>query len=133
MELLKRGSRGQAVTELQEQLTRLGYRLAIDGIFGKETERNVKAFQTRAKIAIDGIVGDQTRRALAKALKVPVNNVIQSMRPISPTSPGTGALIFPTRPSTPTIKQSSSRWEYWLGFGILGAGALLYYLNQENK
>ena len=34
MELVKRGSRNDAVRQLQEKLNKLGYQLDTDGIFG---------------------------------------------------------------------------------------------------
>ena len=63
--LLRLGSRGQAVTELQNMLKREGlYRYQIDGIFGSRTEQAVRQFQQKNKLLIDGIVGPQTWAAL---------------------------------------------------------------------
>ena len=64
---LKRGSKGDAVRELQEILDRLGYDLGkcgIDSDFGRATEKAVKAFQQNAGIGVDGIVGAATWAAL---------------------------------------------------------------------
>lgn len=66
--LLGRGSRGEAVRDLQTMLSSLGYPLSADGIFGPATERAVKRFQRDHEIGIDGIVGPATRRAMAKAM-----------------------------------------------------------------
>lgn len=60
--LLKRGSRGAAVKELQ----RLLGGIAVDGIFGPKTEAAVKAYQRQYKLVIDGIVGPKTWAALLK-------------------------------------------------------------------
>ena len=57
--LLKRGSRGSAVRKVQWKLG-----IAVDGIFGKETERAVRLFQKKVGIAIDGIVGPETWRKM---------------------------------------------------------------------
>ena len=58
---LKKGSKGQAVKDLQEALKALGQPVgAIDGVFGKQTEDAVKAFQTLSGIEPDGIVGPVT-------------------------------------------------------------------------
>ena len=59
--VLRRGSTGEAVRELQQALKGLGYDPGpVDGQFGARTEDAVKAFQTAQGIAADGIVGDVT-------------------------------------------------------------------------
>jgi resuscitation-promoting factor RpfB len=57
--VLKRGDRGAAVRQVQ---TALG--IAVDGVFGAQTERAVKRFQKSKSIAVDGVVGPETREAL---------------------------------------------------------------------
>lgn len=52
---LKYGSRGEDVKELQKIL-----RLNADGIFGRQTEKAVKNFQTKNGLIADGIVGQKT-------------------------------------------------------------------------
>lgn len=66
---VRRGSRGDAVRGVQEEaFFRQGKEgppaLAIDGIFGPNTEGFVRGFQEAAEIAVDGIVGPVTWRAL---------------------------------------------------------------------
>jgi peptidoglycan hydrolase-like protein with peptidoglycan-binding domain len=59
--LLKRGSSGTAVRQLQEALKEAGHDPGpIDGEFGPSTEAAVRAFQQDKGIAVDGIVGDIT-------------------------------------------------------------------------
>ena len=59
--LLKKGSSGLAVKQLQQALSDLGYHPgAADGQFGSKTEAAVKAFQGDHDIVVDGIVGDIT-------------------------------------------------------------------------
>lgn len=58
------GQRGAAVIELQNYLNRDGYRVAIDGIFGKDTLQAVLTYQKRNGLVVDGIVGDQTLNTL---------------------------------------------------------------------
>lgn len=59
--VLRRGSRGTAVEELQNRLTALGFNSRpADGIFGSQTEEAVKSFQRSRGIAADGIVGTLT-------------------------------------------------------------------------
>ena len=68
MGLLRRGSRGAEVEQLQADLVALGYDPGpVDGIFGGGTESAVKAFQSARGLSVDGLVGDQTRAALAEA------------------------------------------------------------------
>ncbi len=58
--LLKVGSSGRAVKELQQELNKEGYVLAVDGIFGPKTKAAVIKFQSSQIIAVDGIVGPVT-------------------------------------------------------------------------
>jgi peptidoglycan hydrolase-like protein with peptidoglycan-binding domain len=58
---LKKGSKGQAVKDLQEALKALGLAPGpVDGVFGKKTEDAVKAFQTSKGLEVDGVVGPVT-------------------------------------------------------------------------
>ena len=68
--IIKRGQTNDKVKGIQEQLKQLTlYAGAIDGMFGPNTERAVKAFQTSRSLLVDGIVGPQTNAALLKATK----------------------------------------------------------------
>ena len=70
--LLKRGSKGAAVRELQAMLIAAGHPLpkfGVDGDFGGETDTAVRALQTRLGLVIDGKVGKQTRTALKQLLE----------------------------------------------------------------
>ena len=64
---LRKGSRGDAVKEMQGKLLLLGYDLGscgADGIFGKKTLAAVKAFQRDSNLKTDGICGRLTWSAL---------------------------------------------------------------------
>ena len=68
--LLKKGSSGHQVVELQEGLEALGYELgACDGAFGKATEKAVKDFQNDQGLGADGIAGRMTMEAANKLLE----------------------------------------------------------------
>jgi putative chitinase len=68
--VLRRGSKGDAVGELQRMLQKLGFMLAVDDDFGAGTEVAVAAFQKLQRLdPVDGIVGDDTWTALDLALK----------------------------------------------------------------
>ncbi|WP_176731793.1 L,D-transpeptidase family protein [Micromonospora rhizosphaerae] len=65
--VLRQGSRGTAVTNLQRRLAALHYDVGpIDGIFGPSTYHGVVAFQKVNNLTRDGIVGPQTWGALAR-------------------------------------------------------------------
>ncbi len=66
--LLRQGSRGEAVSELQRKLAALGYDIQADGIFGPLTEAAVLAFQASHGLDADGIAGPGTSAALQRAL-----------------------------------------------------------------
>ena len=64
---LRRGSRGQEVKKLQEALNSNlspNPNLVADGIFGRNTDAAVRAYQRQVGIKIDGIAGSQTKSAL---------------------------------------------------------------------
>lgn len=63
---IRRGDRGEIVTQCQRLLAKDGSDLAIDGIFGPGTQSAVRAFQNRHGLTVDGIVGPQTWGALLK-------------------------------------------------------------------
>ena len=63
--ILKRGSAGQDVSTLQDELKRLGfYTGASDGVYGAQTENAVKLFQAEHHLNPDGVVGPITRAAM---------------------------------------------------------------------
>lgn len=66
--VLRSGSRGAWVLDLQDQLAGLGYTLGRkDAEFGPRTLAAVVAFQTENGLTADGIVGDRTWSALEVA------------------------------------------------------------------
>lgn len=65
--VLRKGSTGQAVKELQTALRANGLNtVKIDGTFGVATETAVKTFQKASGLVVDGIAGPQTQAALKK-------------------------------------------------------------------
>jgi Putative peptidoglycan binding domain/Penicillin-insensitive murein endopeptidase len=61
MELLRSGSRGEGVRELQQKLSDAGFDPGpIDGVFGSKTDAAVRKFQESKGITVDGIVGPMT-------------------------------------------------------------------------
>jgi len=62
---IKKGSKGDEVKTIQSKLKELGFLSgSVDGIFGSNTEKAVKAFQKSEGLVADGIVGAKTIAAL---------------------------------------------------------------------
>lgn len=68
MTLLRYGSAGEAVRDLQISLSAQGYPLAADGKFGRRTEKAVMDFQRDCGLVVDGIAGPATRKAIKEAM-----------------------------------------------------------------
>jgi peptidoglycan hydrolase-like protein with peptidoglycan-binding domain len=67
--VLKLGSKGDLVRQVQTQLQALGYLSSkADGSFGVNTELAVIAFQRASKLKADGAVGSATQNALTSAV-----------------------------------------------------------------
>jgi peptidoglycan hydrolase-like protein with peptidoglycan-binding domain len=62
--VLKVGSRGQRVFQLQAELGRSGFQVKKDGIFGRETRAAVIRFQNDRNLKPDGIIGPKTTKLL---------------------------------------------------------------------
>ncbi|MCT4687104.1 peptidoglycan-binding domain-containing protein [Vallitalea sp.] len=58
--VVKKGDRGTDVKTIQYLLKSKGYRITVDGDYGKRTEGNIKGFQTARGLKRDGIVGEKT-------------------------------------------------------------------------
>ncbi len=58
--VLRVGSTGSAVSQLQQALVNKGYSLSVDGAFGPITRSAVISFQSNVGITADGIVGPVT-------------------------------------------------------------------------
>lgn len=63
-ELLRNGSRGLAVRNLQAALALAGFKINIDGDFGDNTEAVVRDYQRRVGLVDDGVAGPKTQAAL---------------------------------------------------------------------
>ena len=62
--VLKRGSTGDKVSQMQQKLKNWGYYTGeVDGIFGSKTESAVRYFQRKNGLAEDGIVGPATAKS----------------------------------------------------------------------
>jgi Putative peptidoglycan binding domain len=66
--VLRRGTKGAEVRQVQEALVALGYPTTIDGRFGPATAQAVKSFQASSGLTDDGVVGPATLSALSAAV-----------------------------------------------------------------
>lgn len=62
--MLRMGSTGKRVRELQALLVRAGHGVKVDGDYGPSTRDAVRSFQRSQKIAADGVAGPETFRRL---------------------------------------------------------------------
>lgn len=98
--ILRKGSRGNDVQTLQQELVRQGYPIEVDGIFGTETESAVLMFQEDHELTPDGIVGPRTWEAL---------HAVQGRPPVESRPP----------------RRSPVNWGKWIGISLMVAGVLV--------
>jgi N-acetylmuramoyl-L-alanine amidase len=70
VDLIRRGTRGEAVRDVQHRLLAAGFRVEpdeLDGRFGVSTEAAVREFQRRRGLPHDGVVGPDTWGQLVEA------------------------------------------------------------------
>lgn len=66
--LLRYGSVGENVRVLQENLSRLGYNLVVDGDYGPATQKMVRAFQRDNRLSVDGVFGQGSVEVMLRKL-----------------------------------------------------------------
>lgn len=72
--ILRLGSTGKQVEELQKALNSLGYSAGpADGMFGARTDAAVRSFQRIAGLTVDGVVGPLTWKELGGKVSSPVS------------------------------------------------------------
>lgn len=64
--MLRMGSKGARVREMQALLLRAGYQVKVDGDFGPSTKAALKQFQKAHLLTVDGVYGPQTESALGQ-------------------------------------------------------------------
>jgi hypothetical protein len=74
-DMLRMGSHGAKVRELQTLLRRAGATVAVDGDFGPSTKAALETFQRQNGLAVDGLAGPETMAALAKFRQDPAENL----------------------------------------------------------
>lgn len=101
---LRKGSSGDAVKAMQEQLIRLGYLTGkADGVFGTRTYEALVAFQKANKLGVDGVAGSKTLKKLSSSSAVPAAG----------NNPAAAATAAPVKVATAiTQAPSASRVQY---------------------
>ncbi len=113
------GDRGKQVMQLQSLLRATGRRIAVDGLFGDQTLRVLKNFQSRHRLRADGLFGRRSRQALART-----NSQSGKAKPHKPPIPS------PTKPKETKMDQwksylsSRTIWANLIGFGALALDIL---------
>ena len=93
MAAIKKGAKGDLVVWAQEHLISAGYRLGVDGGFGRNTRRAVLSFQRVRGLIADGIVGPATWSALLHYRAAFIRwSVRGSMRPAAIADAGGGGV-----------------------------------------
>ncbi|WP_284775872.1 N-acetylmuramidase domain-containing protein [Agrobacterium sp. lyk4-40-TYG-31] len=62
--MLRLGSKGEGVREVQALLTRAGFPVKVDGDFGTATDTSLRGYQEANGLHIDGVAGPETMRKL---------------------------------------------------------------------
>ena len=102
---LKKGSSGDAVKALQQRLKELGYYTgSVDGDFGENTEKAVKAFQERNGLTVDGKAGTKTMTKLNSSSAVKAATATATPKKTNKPT----ATPAPRRTATPTPKPTST-------------------------
>ena len=84
--VLKVGSKGTEVKELQTKLIELGYLSGkADGIYGQKTKAAVQAYQKAVKLTVDGVAGAKTLNSLKNAKSGSDNNSNNGTQTQTPT------------------------------------------------
>ena len=68
------GSQGEEVKKIQSGLNQVGYKLTVDGDWGKNTQAAVLDFQEKAGLNPDGLWGPKSEAALAAAIAAQPKN-----------------------------------------------------------
>ncbi|MBU3191803.1 peptidoglycan-binding protein [Clostridium bowmanii] len=99
------GSYGDEVKSIQNVLNTLGYKISVDGSFGKLTEAAVKNYQGQNSLWADGVVGPSTVASLNA-------KVASLIKPVTSSVPA-----IPAKPTTPTTTATPKSIKVYQGLG----------------
>ena len=115
---LKKGSKGEAVKNLQKFLTWYGIKLTADGEFGSNTDSALRVFQKTEGIGVDGEYGNQSytkAKAYATTPTKPTTSTTPSLK--KPTGKYSGTIPNPTlkKGSKGTSVKNLQKFLNWYG------------------
>lgn len=125
--MLRLGSKGARVRELQTLLNRAGAKLAVDGDYGPSTRDALKVFQLKAGLKADGIYGPATEAALAeyrqgqkdKPGKPKVTDIDEVKQGGGAIGGGLVTEVIQSKvDDATTALQNVSGFDPWLGYGL---------------
>lgn len=126
--MLRLGSRGARVRELQALLVRAGHQVAVDGDFGPATKVALRAFQAAQGLSVDGVYGPQTEAALGEwrqgaADRPGAERVVENKQVVEGAVAGGGGAIavetLQNRVDEATTQlQAIDGFQPWLGYGL---------------
>lgn len=117
--MLRKGDAMPEVTDLQNKLTEVGFKVPVTGKFDDATETAVRAFQTaHPQLTQDGVVGPATRTQLQRELDAKRKLATGTAATGVPSASAIGAdqLSFNALP----------QWSYWL-MGAVVVGTVAYF------
>lgn len=100
---LRKGDSGADVKELQRELRAAGYRTAVDGEFGNDTVKRVRAFEGNEQLAVDGKVTEADAQKLQEVTargengeeELPTGGSAPTKEETTKTAPGEKATLGP--------------------------------------
>ena len=106
-QVLRRGDKGSAVSQLQQRLKDLGYYTdKVDGIFGSGTEKALIRFQKASGLTADGVAGAKTLSKLYAANAKPVQ-ATATPKPQATATPKPSSSSSQTVPTDTVLKYGS--------------------------
>jgi peptidoglycan hydrolase-like protein with peptidoglycan-binding domain len=110
---LKYGQKGNEVKILQKDLTAVGYRTSVTGLFNHATKSSVVHFQRTERLSTDGVVGPRTWSAMNHVLKAKTNTSDVTANspttvPADDVSGGAGILPTPAATTAPSTGTSTT-------------------------
>ncbi len=108
---LRKGSVGQAVSDLQNRLIALGYLYGkADGVYGTATARAVAAFQAANQLSRDGVAGERTLNKLYSSSAVkPTATPKPTVKPTATPKPTEPSNVLKQGDSSSAVKAMQQR------------------------
>jgi len=122
--ILREGSKGAAVSQLQRALADKGFNPGqIDGDFGPRTESALKSFQKSRGIEVDGVFGPQSRAAFSRGPSSGSDGAPRANRPDNnpkaPDTNGNGSITYNgKRVSDPALRNKLEQVADFFGRNI---------------